>query len=286
MKIINKNNTISLIVAYNPDNILVKCVDSLIHQTKKIIIVDNTKKPYIKRMITKNKNIIIKENMKNYGIGKALNIGFKIAEEIGCDWVLTMDQDSIVDKGTIKNIGDIFSKSKITDNVGIIGINFRSIISGRPFIKINSDKLFKETNVVITSGSFCLIKCYDSVGKYNEEFFIEGVDIEYCLRAREKGYKIFITKEPMMTHKTGEMLERKILWKTILVGNHSKERYYLMIKNITIICKKYALKNINWFYEVASGVAKTMLIVILYENNKMQKVVSAIKGLRDGISKR
>ena len=56
-----------------------------------VILVDNTPGRDLSINLPNVKYIPLK---RNYGIAKALNVGFRYAQELCSDWVLTMDQDS------------------------------------------------------------------------------------------------------------------------------------------------------------------------------------------------
>ena len=71
---------------------------------------------------------------------------------------------------------------------------YGSIINFKPFrlirSKPNKQNTFTHPQYVITSGSFIPISIFNDVGFMREELFIDFVDIDWCLRARAKGYEI------------------------------------------------------------------------------------------------
>jgi rhamnosyltransferase len=105
----------AIIVTYNPKIDRFKdVINSIVNQVDFIIIVDNGSKNIndIKEICSIKSNIEIIENDINYGIGKALNIGIEKLKN-NYDWILTLDQDSVI-LVNIKNVIDeIVSPNKL-----------------------------------------------------------------------------------------------------------------------------------------------------------------------------
>lgn len=100
------------IVAYNPDEKRFKeCLKSVNRQVDHLYIFNNGND--IKPLIPSNATYIYEG--KNCGISYALNVISSKAEEDGYNWLLTMDQDSLLPEGMIDDF-----KNYIADDVGII----------------------------------------------------------------------------------------------------------------------------------------------------------------------
>src|SRR4030095_5315976 len=61
-----------------------------------------------------------------------------------------------------------------------------------------------ERRTVITSGTLLSLNAYDAIGRFRDDFFIDGIDHEYCLRARAKRYRILLMLAPLLVHSIGE----------------------------------------------------------------------------------
>ena len=84
------------IVLYNPDiERLKKCFDSLKQQVSKIFVFDNSEIQHV----IQDKSVVYLSEDKNRGIAYALNCIMLEAQKNGFDWVVTMDQDSVVPNG-------------------------------------------------------------------------------------------------------------------------------------------------------------------------------------------
>ena len=154
----------AIIVTYNPKIDRFKdVINSIVNQVDFIIIVDNGSKNIndIKEICSIKSNIEIIENDINYGIGKALNIGIEKLKN-NYDWILTLDQDSIILVNIIDIINDI---TKIYDKnmIGLIYLNTKD--------ENKKTKYDETTKKPIISGSIINSKIFSLGIVYREEFF-------------------------------------------------------------------------------------------------------------------
>ena len=75
-------------------------INAIYSQVDKLIIVDNKSENLndIEYFVEKYENIILIKNNDNLGIAKALNQIMEVGLCERADWVLTLDQDSVVSK--------------------------------------------------------------------------------------------------------------------------------------------------------------------------------------------
>jgi rhamnosyltransferase len=104
-----------VIVTYKPNvEVLEKCVNSLVNQVDKLIIVDNTPgKCQLLENFRKTQNIEIVYLNDNYGIAYAQNVGIKKALEEEADFILLSDQDTIYPLDYVEKMLECFKKGKV-----------------------------------------------------------------------------------------------------------------------------------------------------------------------------
>jgi rhamnosyltransferase len=87
-------------ILYNPNKRAIESINSYIHQVEHIYLIDNSTQKIdssLYQFIIDNHNKInIFSLGKNYGIAYALNKGTQLAIRDNNEWILTMDQDTIV----------------------------------------------------------------------------------------------------------------------------------------------------------------------------------------------
>lgn len=266
------------IVLFNPDiKRLKENIDAVIIQCTHLYLVDNGSGNVdeVKGLLNQynQSKISILWNRENQGIAKALNQLTSAAQKEGFDWILTLDQDSVVPS----NIVGEFEKYINNSSVGILC----PIICDRnkdEEIKINED--CTEIDECITSGSLLNIKAWSEIGGFDERMFIDGVDFDICYRLRQRGYKIYCIHSVVLLHELGHIEYHRFLFWKVLVKNHSAFRKYYIARNIIYVAKKR--KSVLLAIKGILQEVKLLGIVLLYETDKKSKSISIIKGIRDG----
>jgi rhamnosyltransferase len=112
-----------------------------------------------------------------------------------------------------------------------------------------SDDRWEDVDCVITSGTLLPLAAHSAIGPFREEFFIDYVDEEYCLRARAKGYRVIRSRKQIMQHTIGAPTVHKTLWIRKWTSNHTPDRRY----------------------------------IALYERTKTRKIAAVMQGWWDGV---
>lgn len=278
----------AVIVSYNPDKDFGKRLSVIKPQVDHIIIVDNGSNTSIYETLNdfiSGDNDII-ENKLNMGIAVALNQGVKKAMQLGFSWVLTLDQDTEIDPNMVSHLVSILSNYPDKGALGIIGSNARSKHSGHLFMDCGKQSSeFMDAKTVITSGSLMSLSAYEITGSFREDFFIEGVDLEYCLRLRRNGFKVLMSCKPLMTHAAGKMEEHRFLGRVVLVANHEPWRYYCMLRNLAQISRVYVRQEPRWVLDLCFNIVKMIIKIAFFEENRFIKVKYIFVGIIDGLSK-
>lgn len=235
------NEVLGIVVIYNPSHEVVDNIKSYSSFCKEVLVIDNSDK-IDKDIIVKLKKI---SNLKyvslngNCGLAKALNVGCEYGIKNRYKWVLTMDQDSKFENNIIKTMFDGVTKLK---KVAIISPNYY-FDRKRNFVYEG----YKEKGYVMQSGNLLSLDVFRKTGKFKEEFFIDGVDYEYCFRLNQLGYSIYECGEAILHHNPG--ITKKFIF--IKYGYCSPLRIYYQVRNLLWINKEY--KSIK------------MLIILLYK---------------------
>jgi rhamnosyltransferase len=258
----------AVIVTFNPEiSILKKSLVSLISQVDAIIIVDNGSKTSWLEQIGKNlkiKTIFLKDNT---GIAYALNQGISYANKIDPDWILTLDQDTIVYENAINSSFDAYNKldSKFKDKVGLICLNHKE---GNPESKFTVQKF------VITSGNFIKKEVFRKIS-FREDFFIDQVDFEFDLNVSKYGYKILLYNPCLMTHVIGVASKNGKLFEPVW-------RVYYITRNSTFLVTRYNNFGFkNYFLQLLHTYFRTLSQLGIKSSFSLAHVF--IKGVIDGI---
>ena len=228
----NKVSVTVIIVTYNAEDYIDSCVSSLLMQEYtnfNILIIDNNSSDKTRNVIRKyirvREKIVLIENQGNFGFSKACNIGIKYAlGNLASDFVLLLNQDTIVQKNLLKDLlswherkgtGAYCPKILIRKNSKIwwIGTKFFSIgdLLKNPKLSVSyhidkeqEDNFFFEKPLEREAITGCALflprKLIEDVGFFDERFFMYGEDLDYSLRSKAKGYKLFIIPGTVVYH--------------------------------------------------------------------------------------
>jgi GT2 family glycosyltransferase len=68
-------------------------------------------------------------------------------------------------------------------------------------IEIDDDNASTKIDYIIGASFFITKKVLDDIGDLSEDYFLYFEEIDYCLRAKEKGYGIYPVSESIVYHK-------------------------------------------------------------------------------------
>jgi len=264
IKEIPSDKICAVITSYFPDELLCKLVEQLTAQVGRIIIIDNTacaQHGSILNLLETKKKILILRNSENFGLGNALNRGIREAQRKGYTWVTTFDQDSEISPNLISL--------------------YQSFISSYPDMDKKFDQ-WEELPAVITSGCLFSTATFDQVNGFRENFLLDWVDIEFCLKIRQAGKHNYIYTSPYITHRLGMQTKHHIFFIEVKATHHSPLRCFLIGRNFMILIREYFLKETFLILKLMIVVSYKPISILFFEKNKSIKLTAFIKGIYQG----
>lgn len=261
----------AVVVWYNPEHNEKDNIKSYLRYIDKLYIVDNSKK---ENKYENNAKIKYIYNGDNLGIATALNIGAKEAIKDKYDWLLTMDQDTCFKKDDVQKIFEYIKTNNVSD-VGIVSPWHNTKLH------ISKPKEKEEYPIdVMTSGNFLNLDIYKKIGGFRDEYFIDGIDIEYCLRLRKNHYKILRLNDFSIDHNLGNIEYKRFFKKEFLCLNHDYLRVYYRVRNYNYIKEEY-YDIAPKFCDILVKVKALIWCIIFYEKDKYKKIRSIWYAKRD-----
>ena len=272
------------VVTYHPDIRLLEAnLEALIPQVSMVYVVDNGSENVadVRSYMEGKPNLKLICNSENVGIAKALNQLCTAAKQDGYAWILTMDQDSLPASDMVKWL------STYTDSsvYGIIAprVEFRDgdtlILSTK-----DGDKDTVEISACITSGSLTRIEAWEKVGGFDEWFFIDRVDNEFCTHLQTGGYVILRVNKALLYQRAGEMRYATLpLIGNILLPCYSEVRNYYICRNSVYYFRKYH-HDIDICHQIGTFIY-SQTVRFLFEPGRWGTVRSTMRGIRDGMKK-
>ncbi len=280
------SNICAVVVAYFPDTAFEVRLQGILPQIARLVIVDNTPAPIalsdaFRTKWDKRFHCIV--NTENKGIAAALNQGLKYASQLGFDWILTLDQDTYCHA----NIVDILSTAHASchPRPAVIGSNYYDPENNKTKIKIDKHKTWVEQKTVITSGCLVDIAVALKIGGFREDYFIDQVDHEFCLRLRSYGKRVVISSKPAMDHSVGRTGGARLP----LLGrlpNHPPLRKYYIARNTIVTVATYWRSEPDWCFRRIVRLFLGLIEMATLETQRLSKVEAFFTGVADGLNAR
>src|SRR5690625_1796498 len=232
-------------VAYNaPTSFIEKVVRKAQLWALPICVVDNSPQPDQALASLKQYGVEIRHQGNRGGIAAAFNVGITWLKTQGCTGYITFDQDSEIPDDFISDLL-LFLKSCPQAQVvcpNFYDVNSRAfatfIVLRRWYFKVSNGPT---TDLAISSGFYLSDQAWQTIGRFNEALIIDRVDTEYCLRAKQLGYTIWVNRKSVLKHAIGQRSRHKLLGLiTIKPSHHSVLRRYYIARNATWLSLRYA----------------------------------------------
>jgi rhamnosyltransferase len=271
-------------VAYFPDAGFEQRLAGLLPQVGALLVVDNTPAPqrarHIEMTCDAGTRCRVLQNEDNLGIATALNQGLAQARAWGCDWLLTLDQDSDCRPDMVQTLLSV--AAHCTPAPQIVGGNYVDGRNGnRAKVAVGDETQFVDQKTVITSGCLVAVPFAQAIGGFRDDYFIDQVDHEFCLRARAQGARIVISRKLVMAHSVGE---EGGAWLPLLgrLPNHSPLRKYYLARNSIATIATYWRAEPDWCARRGVRLLLGLVLTVLLERPRLPKLRAYMGGLADG----
>ncbi len=224
----------TIIVNYNADSLLRKCVDSLLACPLdiEIIVVDNASSDGSLDGLSESPCIRVIRNPYNVGFAAACNVGMQASSAA---FFLFLNPDCCFDPGAVATLLAALQSGEQVGMVGGLLINEDGSEQGggrravptpwRSFVRAFGlqrfagrwPKLFYDFHlhkqplpdepieVEAISGACMLVKreAVQEIGSWDERYFLHCEDLDWCMRFRQKGWTILFVPDARINHALG-----------------------------------------------------------------------------------
>ncbi|MBN3039150.1 MAG: glycosyltransferase family 2 protein [Candidatus Omnitrophica bacterium] len=284
------------ILNYNGKNDTEEGLDSLKnldYDNFKILIIDNGSNDgsveYLRERFPEAEFI---ENDENFGFAKGNNIGIKYALERQANYILILNNDTVVSPALLKDLLDVATKDteigiigpKILyyhqkDKIWFAGGRILSLLGNSWHIGNRKKDLGRYEGIVdedYQTGCALMIKreVIEKIGMFDPAYFAYFEDADLCLRARAQGYRVVCVRGAKIWHKISKSIG----------GGLSPDKAYLKAKSGVRFFRRYSLKI--WYYTtIPICVLCYITVRSIYERLRGKPGIfkAYIKGLLQGI---
>jgi len=282
------NKVCAVLVAYFPDVEFPARLRSLLPQVDALVVIDNTPEgpaSWLKLLSNHDKGrISIIENRSNLGVGAALNQGLNHAKQAGCQWLLTLDQDTHCFPDIVDTLRSIALSSH--PKPSIVGGNYFDAKRGRHDVPVGDGSKCLDKKTVITSGCLVDTAFALAIDGFREDYFIDQLDHEFCLRARAKGGRVVVSRKPVMEHSVGGPTGPRVPLLGTMLPDHPPLRKYYITRNTVVTVAKYWKQEPEWCLRRSIRLLIGLFSMATIEGDRSSKVLAFFLGAKDGIQQK
>jgi rhamnosyltransferase len=294
----DKSLVAALIVTYHPSRIQLEALLAAIsQQVEYILIVDNTEALAEGECgalpgLAQRYGATLVQLGQNRGIAVAQNHGLAILAAMpNLEYILFLDHDSLPADGMVQKLVDAFvAQNKAGHRVAAVGpqtivpkleiaIPFLQIawFNTRRIVCSGTAQLIR-TDHLISSGTLVSKSVLSDVGLFRDDLFIDYVDVEWYLRAIEKGYTLWGVCAAKMQHDLGDEPIR-IFGRTLFA--HSPLRHYYLVRNAIALYRSPTIP-LRWKCSDAFRLIKKSLFYLAFGKPRWAHLRWMSKGAIDG----
>ncbi len=288
-----------VIVTYRTGEIVRSVLESILPQVGHAVVVDNgsdpdTVRPLLDLAASLPGKLTVRRNERNAGLAAALNDGIRTAFGLGYEWILTLDHDSVAAPGMVEGL--LSTWREVSDrNPGIVAPAHVDRESGRKYRYVTFGRfLFRSgspgggplrASFSMSSGSLARREVFEKVGMFREDFFVYGIDKEFCRRVVRAGYSIFISDRAVLHHQEGVGEEIRFLSLVYRSPGWGAQSLYYVFRNNSYDLRDdpvWSSRFHNLFF--LAKIFGSILLSRLPEKRK--RLRAAIRGISDALAGR
>ena len=288
---------VAVIITYNPDLLrLAQQIGVLQPQVWKIVVVDNgsaeSMEAWAQQWPGVGSFLHVVPLGKNRGVAVAQNQGIAWARAQGASHVLLMDHDSLPAPDMVSHLVNALQVRADAAAAGPWYMDPRRSRAGTPFVRIEGLSMrrlacagtdtIQPVDHLIASGCLIPMAVLDRVGPLREDFFIDFVDVEWCLRARHAGYGVYGVCTARMEHSLGDspvqFLGREYL-------SHAPWRHYYHVRNAMLLYREPWIP-LHWKCVSAWRLALKIGFMVIVPAARWQHLRQSARGFLHGLQSR
>lgn len=270
----------AIATAYHPDDRLTAVVESALETCTRVVVVDNTPggEPTVADKVAGPRVKVLRSG-QNVGLAGALNAGIRQLPE-DADAVLLLDQDSVLP-------GDVVTALAAYLEDPTVGIaaptpwdaahdsSYDTLAALRSEVADRTD--------VITSGMLIRRSALEQAGAFREDFFVDFVDIDFCLRVRRAGLRIVQDQRLKLPHSLGDRRVHGLGPLRIQIVHYPVWRLYWIARGAATLMRENVVRDPAWSLKAVLFLASWSWRTAAFEDSRVRHVVALARGVRDGV---
>jgi rhamnosyltransferase len=275
----------ALVTAYQPDGRLAAVVESALASCASVTVADNTPgdQPSMADKLDDPRVRVLRSG-RNLGLAAALNLGLAGLPEDA--WaVLFLDQDSVLPPNLVEQLA-----ARLDDaSIGAVGPGPVDAEKGghyETFAKLHGE--LADRYSIITSGMLVRRTAFSALPgpAFREDFFVDCVDIDFCLRLRRTGARVVRDRGLLLPHSIGDGRDHRLGPFTVRVLHYAAWRHYWVARNGIVLTREHGLRAPGFAVINLLFMARWLAATAAFEPKRRSHVPAILRGLRDGLTGR
>ena len=277
---------VAVVPTYRPTQDLIQLLDVLQTQTASIVVSDDaspcTFDPILHDAKTMRSTEVLRHTT-NAGIARGLNDGLRRAQQTSIPWLLTIDQDSMIDPNYVQSLLEAAdTRWSLGDQIGAIGATQIEESAGVVTYPHTHTARGPNTEELIQTGTLWSVAPLTQIGGFDETLSIDAVDAAACLRLREHGLSIALAPGLSIRHSIGEGQLVPFLGRRVMVTGHSPSRRTSMLRNRLRLFPAEFRQSPRHAFRTLRRVVTNQMLGLLLESERGPKAKASLQGFFPG----
>lgn len=270
-------------INYNSSENTINFLKSLAEQTDKdfrTIVIDNaSEETDFSRLTEAVEDAFLIKSDKNLGFSGGSNIGIKEASKNGSDWVVLLNNDTLVERGFVASL-----KAELSHLGGIAGIpldegdytaycgkiGWLKGTLGHIYSPIYAENLTRNPRYYAIGGAVAIHKdVFSMVGFMDEKYFLYFEDADFSIKAERAGFKLTFLEEPKVRHQVSSTTKK--LGSALLLRYHYRNALYFNLKN-----GPWYIKLLVWPWSFWVVIKQLLKIMFMYRQNESSAILKGV----------
>jgi rhamnosyltransferase len=285
--------TLAVVVAYRPEpQLLSRLLHALAPQVDGGIIVNNGVDLALDDAALARLGFAVQHLGGNQGVAAALNTGFRWAQGQQAGQVVSFDQDSepapdmvqclLAAQRHLAQLGapvGAVGPRQIDRRTGRVADFFAPIRWHRRRVLPGAGEVL-EVDHLITSGCLMPMSAWRSTGGFLDALFVDYVDIEWSLRARAQGLKLFAVGSAVLQHAIGDDVHH---WRGRQISKHGPLRHYYLMRN-GLYLQKLTYVPLAWKLPDLTQLVKKFVFFAVVSRPRGAHIRAMLRGVWHGVT--
>jgi len=284
----------AVVVLYQPDADVVENLRALTRECDRVVVADNGCPVDLRDRLEALPRVTWLPMAGNVGVATALNCGLEWARAQGFAWGLAFDQDSRPKLGMVRALwlsAQAMPQAAVicpqVQEEGSEPANYRWVTkhSALPFLFKRvacTGRNLPAVTMAVTSGSLFDLAAWDKLGRFEDGFFIDYIDTDYCLRVIRAGRSVAVSGGAVLRHRLGARQDRVLMGRNFRPMNHAPFRHYYMARNRVSVWRRHAFAVPHWAVFDFCFAWYNLARVLMFEAQRWAKVKAILRGTLHG----